>query len=240
MARDALPDRERAGSGRSRPDAPARVLTEAGRGRARRPRRRRLEPPQRARAAAAGNDGGATAPRSARAPSPWPRADTAAVTDPPGRRRLRRLARGRRRAARGRGVRARAARRADRLLRRRAAVALCGHDRGRPPAASGRHGSAKEQARDLLLGGDRQRAAGRQARDAAPPRRAGAEIAARAHGVIDLLFTGSRGYGPVRRALLGSVSGALVRDAGCPVVVMAHTAIAQDDPAPDSARAVHA
>ena len=66
------------------------------------------------------------------------------------------------------------------------------------------------------------------------------EIAARAHGVIDLLFTGSRGYGPLRRALLGSVSGALVRDAGCPVVVTPHTAIAQDDPAPKSARAVPA
>ena len=67
-----------------------------------------------------------------------------------------------------------------------------------------------------------------------------AEIAARAHGVIDLLFTGSRGYGPLRRALLGSVSGALVRDAGCPVVVTPHTAIAQDDPAPKIAQAVHA
>ena len=53
-----------------------------------------------------------------------------------------------------------------------------------------------------------------------------AEIAARAHGVVDLLFTGSRAYGPLRRALLGSVSGALVRDAGCPVVVIPRTAIA--------------
>ena len=71
-------------------------------------------------------------------------------------------------------------------------------------------------------------------------KRQAAEIAARAHGVIDLLFTGSRGYGPLRRALLGSVSGALVRDAGCPVVVTPRTAIAQDDPAPKIARAVHA
>jgi len=55
-----------------------------------------------------------------------------------------------------------------------------------------------------------------------------------------LLFTGSRGYGPLRHALLGSVSGALVRDAGCPVVVMPRTAIAQDDPAPTVPRAVHA
>ena len=52
-----------------------------------------------------------------------------------------------------------------------------------------------------------------------------AEIADRAHGAIDLLFVGSRGYGPLRRALLGSVSGALVRDAGCPVVVTPRTAV---------------
>ena len=37
--------------------------------------------------------------------------------------------------------------------------------------------------------------------------------------MIDLLFVGSRGYGPLRRALLGNVSGAVVREAGCPVVV---------------------
>lgn len=45
------------------------------------------------------------------------------------------------------------------------------------------------------------------------------EVAGRAYGVIDLLFVGSRGYGPLRRALLGNVSGAVVREAGCPVVV---------------------
>jgi nucleotide-binding universal stress UspA family protein len=58
-----------------------------------------------------------------------------------------------------------------------------------------------------------------------------AEIAARAQGVIDLLFTGSRGYGLLHRALLGSVSGALVRNAGCPVVVTPHTAVAPRQPA---------
>jgi len=36
---------------------------------------------------------------------------------------------------------------------------------------------------------------------------------------LDLLVAGSRGYGPVRAVLLGSVSRALVRDAACPVVV---------------------
>ncbi len=36
---------------------------------------------------------------------------------------------------------------------------------------------------------------------------------------LDVLVAGSRGYGPVRTVLLGSVSRALVRDAACPVVV---------------------
>ena len=34
---------------------------------------------------------------------------------------------------------------------------------------------------------------------------------------IDLLVTGSRGYGPMRRVLLGSVSSELMRSAPCPV-----------------------
>jgi nucleotide-binding universal stress UspA family protein len=37
---------------------------------------------------------------------------------------------------------------------------------------------------------------------------------------IDVLFCGSRGYGPVRRVLLGGVSSRLVRRAGSPVVVV--------------------
>lgn len=36
----------------------------------------------------------------------------------------------------------------------------------------------------------------------------------------DLLVCGSRGYGPVRRVLLGGVSGRLVRRASCPVMVV--------------------
>ena len=36
---------------------------------------------------------------------------------------------------------------------------------------------------------------------------------------VDLLVLGSRAYGPVRRALLGSVSGGVVRHASCPVLV---------------------
>jgi nucleotide-binding universal stress UspA family protein len=37
---------------------------------------------------------------------------------------------------------------------------------------------------------------------------------------LDLLVIGSRGYGPVRRVLLGGVSGAVMRTAPCPVVVV--------------------
>ena len=37
---------------------------------------------------------------------------------------------------------------------------------------------------------------------------------------LDLLVLGSRGYGPVRRVLLGSVSRQLVRAAACPVLVV--------------------
>jgi nucleotide-binding universal stress UspA family protein len=37
---------------------------------------------------------------------------------------------------------------------------------------------------------------------------------------LDLLVAGSRGYGPIRRVLVGSVSRALVRDASSPIVVV--------------------
>ena len=52
------------------------------------------------------------------------------------------------------------------------------------------------------------------------------QIAWRTAGVVDLLFAGSRGEGPLRRELLGSVSGALVRDADCPVVITPRSAVA--------------
>jgi nucleotide-binding universal stress UspA family protein len=37
---------------------------------------------------------------------------------------------------------------------------------------------------------------------------------------LDLLVTGSRGYGPLRSVLVGGVSGKLIRDAHCPVIVV--------------------
>lgn len=43
---------------------------------------------------------------------------------------------------------------------------------------------------------------------------------ARLSGEVDLLVLGSRGYGPVRRTLLGSTSDRLIHDARCPVVVV--------------------
>jgi nucleotide-binding universal stress UspA family protein len=37
---------------------------------------------------------------------------------------------------------------------------------------------------------------------------------------VGLLFAGSRGYGPLREALLGGVGGALLQTARCPLVII--------------------
>jgi nucleotide-binding universal stress UspA family protein len=37
---------------------------------------------------------------------------------------------------------------------------------------------------------------------------------------LDMMIVGSRGYGPIRRALLGNVSAELTREAGCPLIVV--------------------
>jgi nucleotide-binding universal stress UspA family protein len=50
--------------------------------------------------------------------------------------------------------------------------------------------------------------------------RPGKVIAAESEGVVDLLVTGSRGYGPLHRALLGSVSEELLDRATHPVLVV--------------------
>jgi nucleotide-binding universal stress UspA family protein len=42
---------------------------------------------------------------------------------------------------------------------------------------------------------------------------------------LDLLVTGSRGYGPLRRLMLGSTSSKLVHEAPCPVLVLTRTAV---------------
>jgi nucleotide-binding universal stress UspA family protein len=47
-----------------------------------------------------------------------------------------------------------------------------------------------------------------------------AELLARASADLDLLVVGSRGYGPLRAVLLGSVSTALVRSAQSPLAVV--------------------
>jgi nucleotide-binding universal stress UspA family protein len=46
---------------------------------------------------------------------------------------------------------------------------------------------------------------------------------------LDLLVTGARGYGPVRRLMLGSTSTRLVREAPCPVLVLTRGAEAEAD-----------
>jgi nucleotide-binding universal stress UspA family protein len=50
------------------------------------------------------------------------------------------------------------------------------------------------------------------------------ELAALDERDVDLLVCGSRGYGPVRRVLLGGVSGRLIRHAACPLVVVPRSA----------------
>lgn len=52
------------------------------------------------------------------------------------------------------------------------------------------------------------------------PRRAVAsERVDRSHD-LDILVIGSRGYGPLHAVLLGGVSGRVIRDAACPVIVV--------------------
>ncbi len=47
-----------------------------------------------------------------------------------------------------------------------------------------------------------------------------AEVLLRQTDEARLLVVGSRGYGPLRRVLLGSVSSAVVAHAACPVIVV--------------------
>ncbi len=51
-----------------------------------------------------------------------------------------------------------------------------------------------------------------------------AEVLARRSRELDLLVVGSRGYGPLRHALVGNVSYAVMRSASCPVVVVPRSA----------------
>jgi nucleotide-binding universal stress UspA family protein len=55
-------------------------------------------------------------------------------------------------------------------------------------------------------------------------------LLARESGQLDLLVVGSRGYGPLRAVLLGSVSNGLVRSAESPLVVVPRGADADSEP----------
>jgi len=51
-----------------------------------------------------------------------------------------------------------------------------------------------------------------------------ADVIARASEESDLLLLGSRGYGPLRRVLLGSVAAEVMTRASCPVLVQPRAA----------------
>ena len=51
-----------------------------------------------------------------------------------------------------------------------------------------------------------------------------ARVLADASDGLDLLFMGSRGYGPMHAVMVGGVSGQLVREAACPVIVFPRSA----------------
>jgi nucleotide-binding universal stress UspA family protein len=57
---------------------------------------------------------------------------------------------------------------------------------------------------------------------------------------LDLLVTGSRGYGPVRRLMLGSTSSRLVLEAPCPVLVLMRSAQHDAEGAEAGSAGVHA
>jgi nucleotide-binding universal stress UspA family protein len=63
-------------------------------------------------------------------------------------------------------------------------------------------------------------------------------VALAARGVeLDLLVIGSRGYGPVRRVLLGGVSAEVMRTAPCPVIVVPRSGAATTDESEPAAEA---
>ncbi|MET0511863.1 MAG: universal stress protein [Thermoleophilaceae bacterium] len=58
----------------------------------------------------------------------------------------------------------------------------------------------------------------------ARPRSPGQQLADEASVAVALMVVGSRGYGPMQRVLLGSVSTSLMHSAPCPVMVVPRTA----------------
>ncbi len=99
----------------------------------------------------------------------------------------------------------------------------------RPPA--GQRGVQWDDLVQRLAPGARRRGAGGRGRagrgrgaEATLETGNAAQVLADASDALDLLFVGSRGYGPLRAVMVGGVSGRLVREAFCPVVVFPRSA----------------
>jgi nucleotide-binding universal stress UspA family protein len=73
-----------------------------------------------------------------------------------------------------------------------------------------------QESLDEMVAGIRTDVTARAVRVVGPP----AEMLATRSRELDLLVTGSRGYGPLRAVLAGGVSGRVIRTAECPVIVV--------------------
>jgi nucleotide-binding universal stress UspA family protein len=92
------------------------------------------------------------------------------------------------------------------------------------PAWDAYRTNMQDLARRILEGGLKQLPAELQATTSVLEGNPAAVIAeAAASDDVALLYVGSRGYGPLREALLGGVAGALLRTARCPLVIVPHS-----------------
>lgn len=80
--------------------------------------------------------------------------------------------------------------------------------------------ASRQKARDYLAQAEKLIPGSVEAESAMPEGLAAEELRRQSEAGLDMLCLGSRGYGPVRRVLLGSVTSELLRKVACPVMVL--------------------